>query len=42
MKEKYITDVIFAKFNMYRHYLRKINKKENYEWLRNIFHRIGQ
>jgi hypothetical protein len=34
--------MILTKFNIYRHYLHKINKKKNYGWLRNIFHKISQ
>jgi hypothetical protein len=42
MEEKCITNIIFAEFDMYRHYLRKINKKENYGWFRNMFYEISQ
>jgi hypothetical protein len=29
-------------FDMYQHYLRKINGKSNYGWLRNMFYSTGQ
>jgi hypothetical protein len=34
--------MMLAEFNIYRHHLREINRKENYGWLRNMFHGIGQ
>jgi hypothetical protein len=42
MEKKCVVDVVLAKFDMYRYYLREINRKENYGWFRNIFHGIGQ
>jgi hypothetical protein len=33
--------MILTEFDMYRHYLREINRKENYGWLRNMFYGIG-
>jgi hypothetical protein len=42
IEEKCIADVVPAEFDMYRHHLREINRKENYGWLRNMFHGIGQ
>ena len=42
MEEKCVADVVLTEFDMYRHHLREINRKENYGWLRNMFHGIGQ
>jgi hypothetical protein len=42
MEEKCVINVMLAKFDMYRHHLREINRKENYGWLRNIFYNIDQ
>jgi hypothetical protein len=33
---------MLAEFDIYRYYFRKINKKKNYEWLRNMFYGIDQ
>jgi hypothetical protein len=41
MEKKYVINMMLTEFDMYRHYLRKINKKKNYEWLRNMFHDIS-
>jgi hypothetical protein len=42
MEKKCIADIMFAEFNIYRHYLREINKKKNYGWFRNMFYSINQ
>jgi hypothetical protein len=42
MEKKCVTNMVFTKFNMYRYHFRKINKKKNYGWLRNIFYNISQ
>jgi hypothetical protein len=34
--------MVLTEFDMYRYHFRKINKKENYGWLRNMFYSIGQ
>jgi hypothetical protein len=39
---KTIAAVADAEFDIYRHHLRKINGKENFGWLRNMFHSLNQ
>ncbi|KAK5452940.1 hypothetical protein LTS15_007089 [Exophiala xenobiotica] len=39
---KTIAAVADAELEMYRHHLRKINGKENFGWLRNMFHSLNQ
>ncbi len=40
--EKTVGEVIQIKIDIYKHYLRRINKKPNYGWLRNIYYSISQ
>jgi hypothetical protein len=42
LRGKTIKDVIDEEFDMYLAHLRKINNKENYGWLRNMLHSLGQ
>ena len=34
--------MVLAEFDIYRHYLREINRKDNYEWFRNMYYSISQ
>lgn len=37
-----VAAVLDVEFDMYRHHLRKIGGRENYGWLRNMVHSVGQ
>jgi hypothetical protein len=41
LAEKIIIEVILEEFEIYYAYLRLINKKPNYNWLRNIYYSLG-
>jgi hypothetical protein len=37
-----IEEIVLKKFEMYKHHLRRINQRENNDWLRNMFYFIDQ
>lgn len=42
LTKKTILDVVLEEFEMYHAYLRLINRKSNYGWLRNMYYSLGQ
>ncbi len=39
--EKTVGEIIQIKMDMYKYHLRRVNKKSNYGWLRNMYYLIG-